>query len=159
MKLLVKAAVVLLICVSMIGCSKNAPIENGVVLNEGDKIASIKMNGYGTIDIKLFPDIAPLAVENFETHAKNGYYDGLTFHRVINDFMIQGGDPSGTGGGGSSIWGESFVDEFSDSARNFTGALSMANIGMPDTNGSQFFIVNAPSVSLEEIRSYDMLPL
>ncbi|WP_100332124.1 peptidylprolyl isomerase [Bacillus xiapuensis] len=94
----------------------------------------------GEIKIKLFPEHAPKAVENFITHSKNGYYDGLIFHRVIKDFMIQGGDPQGTGMGGESIYGEPFEDEFSRELFNFRGALSMANAG-PNTNGSQFFIV------------------
>lgn len=94
----------------------------------------------GMIKIKLFPKYAPKAVDNFITHSKNGYYDGVIFHRVINDFMIQGGDPTGTGRGGESIYGEKFADEFSESLFNLRGALSMANAG-PDTNASQFFIV------------------
>lgn len=96
----------------------------------------------GTIKLRLFPDKAPKTVENFVTHAKEGYYDGLTFHRVINGFMIQGGDPLGNGMGGESIWGRPFEDEFDVELRNFRGALSMANAG-PCTNGSQFFIVQA----------------
>lgn len=94
----------------------------------------------GTIKIKLFPEEAPKSVENFTTHAKNGFYDGIVFHRVIKDFMIQGGDPTGTGRGGESIWGASFEDEFDEKLHNLRGALSMANAG-PNTNGSQFFIV------------------
>ena len=94
----------------------------------------------GDIQVKLFADLAPKTVENFVTHAKNGYYDNGIFHRVIKDFMVQGGDPNGTGMGGESIWGGSFEDEFSDKLRNVRGALSMANAG-PNTNGSQFFIV------------------
>jgi peptidyl-prolyl cis-trans isomerase B (cyclophilin B) len=105
----------------------------------GEEVAIIKTN-YGDIKLRLFPEIAPKAVENFKTHAKNGYYDGVTFHRVINDFMIQGGDPEGTGRGGESIWGRPFEDEFNIYYRNIRGALSMANAG-PGTNGSQFFIV------------------
>lgn len=96
----------------------------------------------GTIKIRLFPSEAPKAVENFITHAKNGYYDGLIFHRVIKDFMIQGGDPTGTGRGGESIWGSAFEDEFSRNLCNIKGSLSMANAGK-NTNGSQFFIVQA----------------
>jgi peptidyl-prolyl cis-trans isomerase B (cyclophilin B) len=96
----------------------------------------------GDVKIMFFPDQAPLAVENFLTHAKDGYYDGLAFHRVIENFMIQGGDPLGTGAGGDSIWGGPFADEFSDSLHNFRGALSMANSGY-STNGSQFFIVQS----------------
>ena len=96
----------------------------------------------GPIKIKLFPKQAPKTVENFLTHAENGYYDGIIFHRVIEDFMIQGGDPTGTGMGGTSIYGDTFEDEFSQDLFNLKGALSMANAG-PGTNGSQFFIVHA----------------
>ena len=127
----------------------NAPVA-------GDKIATIKTN-MGEIKIKLFPEFAPKAVENFTTHAKNGYYDGLIFHRVINDFMIQGGDPLGTGTGGQSIWGKAFEDEFTGELHNLRGALSMANAG-PNTNGSQFFIVQAKEVPedlLEQMRMAD----
>lgn len=111
---------------------------------EKDTIAIVKTS-MGEIKIKLFPEYAPKAVENFITHAKNGYYDGLIFHRVINDFMIQGGDPLGTGTGGESIWGHAFPDEFTGELHNIRGALSMANAG-PNTNGSQFFIVQAKEV-------------
>lgn len=104
-----------------------------------EKLVEMKTS-MGTIKIKLFPDQAPKAVENFVTHSEEGYYDGLKFHRVINDFMIQGGDPEGTGMGGESIWGKPFEDEFSPELFNLRGALSMANAG-PNTNGSQFFIV------------------
>lgn len=106
-----------------------------------DKEILVEMNtNFGTIKIKLFPEFAPKTVENFVTHAKNGYYEGVIFHRVINGFMIQGGDPTGTGMGGQSIYGHTFEDEFSEKLFNFRGALSMANAG-PNTNGSQFFIV------------------
>lgn len=96
----------------------------------------------GTIKIKLFPEYAPKAVENFVKHGEEGYYDGLIFHRVIKDFMIQGGDPNGNGTGGESIWKTAFEDEFSTNLFNLRGALSMANSG-PNTNGSQFFIVQS----------------
>lgn len=102
-------------------------------------VATIKTN-HGDLVIKLFPDHAPLTVTNFVNLAKSGYYDGVIFHRIIKDFMIQGGDPTGTGMGGESIYGESFEDEFSEELYNIRGALSMANAG-PNTNGSQFFIV------------------
>lgn len=111
---------------------------------KGETIA-IMHTSMGDIKIKFFKEVAPLAVENFLTHAKNGYYNGIVFHRVINDFMIQGGDPSATGCGGESIWGKDFKDEFSNEVHNLRGALSMANAG-PGTNGSQFFIVQAKSV-------------
>ncbi|WP_423799460.1 peptidylprolyl isomerase [Neobacillus sp. SAB-20_R2A] len=96
----------------------------------------------GNIKIKLFPEYAPKAVENFVKHSEAGYYDGLIFHRVIKDFMIQGGDPNGNGTGGQSIWGKPFEDEFSKNLFNLRGALSMANAGA-NTNGSQFFIVQS----------------
>ena len=106
--------------------------------------ATIKTN-HGDIVIQLFPEQAPKTVENFITLAKQGYYDGVTFHRVIPEFMIQGGDPTGTGAGGQSSFGAPFEDEFSRELFNFNGALSMANAG-PNTNGSQFFIVSATQV-------------
>ena len=111
---------------------------------KGEEIAVIHTS-MGDIKVKFFPDEAPKAVENFKTLAKDGYYDGITFHRVINDFMIQGGDPTGTGTGGESIYGGAFEDEFSPNLYNFRGALSMANSGM-NTNGSQFFIVQKPGI-------------
>lgn len=107
----------------------------------GEKERLVEMEtSMGNIKIKLFPEQAPKAVENFITHSEEGYYEGVIFHRVINDFMIQGGDPDGTGMGGESIYGKPFEDEFSNQLYNFRGALSMANSG-PNTNGSQFFIV------------------
>ena len=110
----------------------------------GDIVVKMRTN-YGDLLFRMFPDRAPQACENFLTHAKNGYYDGLIFHRVINDFMIQGGDPTGTGMGGESIWGKAFEDEFDVDLHNFRRALSMANSG-PHTNGSQFFVVQADKV-------------
>lgn len=110
---------------------------------ENEKKAVIRTN-MGDITIKLFPEIAPKTVENFVGLAEKGYYNGIVFHRVIPDFMIQGGDPTGSGMGGESLWGDSFEDEFSTQAFNLNGALSMANAG-PNTNGSQFFIVTASS--------------
>ena len=110
----------------------------------GDTVA-VMHTSMGDIRIRLFGDYAPRAVENFTTHAKNGYYNGLKFHRVIRDFMIQGGDPRGNGTGGESIYGHSFEDEFHPLLHNLRGALSMANAG-PGTNGSQFFIVQANTV-------------
>ena len=125
---------------------------------QGETVAIFHTN-HGDIAVRLFPLLAPKTVENFVTHAKNGYYDGLIFHRVINNFMIQGGDPTGTGCGGESIWGHPFKDEFSKELHNLRGALSMANAG-PGTNGSQFFIVQAKQVpesllgQMAELRDY-----
>ena len=93
---------------------------------------------HGTIELELFTDDAPKTVENFVKLSRDGFYDGVTFHRVIPDFMIQGGDPTGTGSGGP---GYQFEDEVND-RRVERGALAMANAG-PNTNGSQFFIVTA----------------
>ncbi|MBP5427024.1 MAG: peptidylprolyl isomerase [Clostridiales bacterium] len=107
---------------------------------KGDTVAVMKTN-HGDIKIRLFKDIAPKTVENFVGLANKGYYNGVTFHRVIKDFMIQGGDPTGTGAGGDSIWNIPFEDEFSNKVHHYRGALSMANRG-PDTNTSQFFIVH-----------------
>lgn len=106
--------------------------------------ATIKTNR-GDIKVALFPEQAPKTVKNFIELSKQGYYDGIIFHRVITDFMIQGGDPTGTGMGGESIYGEKFEDEFSKDVFNLRGALSMANAG-PNTNGSQFFIVQNQNV-------------
>lgn len=102
-------------------------------------VATIHTN-LGDLTVKLFDDVAPKTVKNFVGLAEKGYYNGVIFHRIIRDFMIQGGDPTGTGMGGESIYGEKFEDEFSENVFNIRGALSMANAG-PNTNGSQFFIV------------------
>ena len=106
--------------------------------------ATIKTN-MGDIKLALFKEQAPKTVANFIGLSKEGKYDNVIFHRVINGFMIQGGDPTGTGMGGESIYGKSFEDEFSNELFNIRGALSMANAG-PNTNGSQFFIVQAKNI-------------
>lgn len=116
---------------------------------EQEALAVIHTN-HGPVKVKLFREQAPKTVENFLTHAENGYYDGIIFHRVIKDFMIQGGDPTGTGMGGESIYGSTFEDEFSHELFNLRGALSMANAG-PGTNGSQFFIVQMKNTPAEMI--------
>ncbi len=145
-KKIILLTVLIVTILSIVGC-KAEEKEGGVELNSeqlqmpktGEEVAIIKTN-LGDIKLRLFPEVAPKAVENFKTHAKNGYYNGVTFHRVMEDFMIQGGDPQGTGRGGESIWGASFEDEFHEDYKNLYGTLSMANAG-PGTNGSQFFIV------------------
>lgn len=99
----------------------------------------------GTVGLKLFPEAAPKACENFVELVKKGYYDGIIFHRVIKKFMVQGGDPTGTGRGGNSVWGHPFEDEFDKNVKfEKAGILAMANSG-PATNGSQFFITTAPT--------------
>lgn len=119
-------------------------------VNEKNPLVTVHTN-LGDFTLELFPEVAPKTVENFVTHAKNGYYDGVIFHRVIEDFMIQGGDPTGTGMGGESIYGRTFEDEFSREAFNLYGTLSMANAG-PNTNGSQFFIVTAKQVPAQMLK-------
>ncbi len=120
----------------------------GTVIPE-DAIDVIMHTNMGDIKLRLFPSEAPLATENFITHAKNGYYDGITFHRIIQDFMIQGGDPTATGSGGESIWQEGFATEFNGKLYHFYGAISMANTGQPNTNGSQFFIVSGKQTDVQ----------
>ena len=107
--------------------------------------ATIKTS-LGDISLQLFPDQAPKTVKNFVELAKQGYYNDVTFHRVIPDFMVQTGDPTATGAGGESIYGHPFADEFSPELFNLKGAVSMANAG-PNTNGSQFFIVTNRNLS------------
>ena len=119
----------------------------GSMLIAKDTIVVLKTN-QGDITLKLFPKVAPKAVENFITHSKNGYYNGVIFHRVIKGFMIQGGDPDGTGMGGESIWKKDFDNEYAPNVvfdKPFL--LAMANRG-PNTNGSQFFITTAPTPHL-----------
>lgn len=111
---------------------------------KGEEVAVVTTNK-GVFKIRFFPDEAPLAVYNFKKHSQQGYYDGLIFHRVIANFMVQGGDPEGTGRGGESVWGERFNDEFTENLFNITGAVAMANSGA-NTNGSQFFVNNNPEV-------------
>lgn len=104
----------------------------------------------GNFEVSLMPSIAPKATENFVTLAKQGYYNGTLFHRVIKNFMIQGGDPSATGRGGESIWKATFADEFAPTVKfDRKGLLAMANRG-PNTNGSQFFITTTATPWLNQ---------
>jgi len=107
---------------------------------EGETIAVIHIKDLGDISMKFFYEDSPLAVENFVTLAANGYYNGVTFHRVIEDFMAQGGDPTGTGSGGESMWGEEFKNEYSDRLAHINGAVAMARTNQLDTNGSSPFV-------------------
>ena len=117
-------------------------------MSDSITVAIIKTN-MGTIEIELFADKTPKTVENFVGLADKGYYKGVIFHRVIKNFMIQGGDPTGTGRGGASFWGGKFEDEFvSDLKFDGAGILTMANAG-PNTNGSQFFITLAATPWLD----------
>ena len=138
------------LCMAFItGCSKSETSQFGEP-KKGETVAEIVVEGQGSIFVRFFDKEAPKAVENFTQHSKNGYYDGLTFHRIIEDFMIQGGDPNGTGAGGESIWQEDFEDEFDSNLHPYRGALCMANRG-PNTNGSQFFIVQSSDTYEEDI--------
>ena len=113
---------------------------------KGEDIAVITTD-FGEIKMKFFPKVAPKGVENFTTHVKNGYYNNLTFHRIVKDFVIQGGDPQGTGRGGESIWGGKFNDEIDMTAlHHFRGAVAYANSGK-NSNGSQFYIVQPNTLS------------
>lgn len=149
------------LCIAGVGCAKaqaeaGKNASTGVLQSQkpekGQEIAVITTSK-GELYMMFYPEEAPKAVENFKTLAKQGYYDGLTFHRVIQDFMIQTGDPTGTGAGGESVWGEPFEDEISPKLHFFNGAVAMANSG-PNTNGSQFFIVQSSEVQKEPM---DML--
>ena len=120
----------------------NISISNFTAPVEGETIVSMKLKGYDhEVKIKLFPEYADQGVENFVELAKRGYYDGLTFHRVIKDFMIQGGDPLGNGTGGESIYEKGFDGGTDPRLIHAAGAVAYANSGSTATNGSQFYIV------------------
>lgn len=127
----------------------NVEIHNFDKPEVGEKIAVITVKDYGVIKIKLFPEDAPKGVENFIGLAEMNYYDEIIFHRVIKNFMIQGGDPRGDGTGGKSMWGEAFDGETSENLYHFTGAVAYAHPGNSFTNSSQFYIVNTPDGYLE----------
>jgi len=151
--------IALVFCIAFIGCQSSETvkektdeqtksIEKETQMPESMTVAVINTN-MGTIEIELFADKTPKTVENFVGLANKGYYDGIIFHRVIADFMLQGGDPTGTGRGGESLWGKSFEDEFvSELRHDVPGILSMANSG-PNTNGSQFFVTLVPTPWLD----------
>lgn len=129
----------------VLGCNINRQgksMSDSTISPDSIIVAQINTN-MGTIECELLPQVAPKASDNFIGLAKKGYYNGLTFHRVIENFMIQGGDPNGNGTGGQSVWGDFFDDEFNESIKfDSAGVLAMANRG-PNTNGSQFFITLA----------------
>lgn len=137
--MLVLAAAIMPMSVTNMANAEDAMGANPVVVLETNQ---------GNVEIKLYADVAPKAVENFVGLVKKDYYNGLIFHRVIKGFMIQGGDPTGTGMGGESLWGTDFEDEVTPSVQfNKAGLLAMANRG-PATNGSQFFITTVPTPHL-----------
>ena len=121
----------------------------------GDTIVTFDVKDFGEIKALLFPEVAPYGVKNFTLHAKEGYYDGLTFHRIISDFMIQGGDPDGNGTGGESIWKTPFYNETAPQACVIRGSLCYANAGYDPSNGSQFFITQIDKCTDEDIKMYE----
>ena len=139
--------------------TENVEIHNFIMPEVGEKIAVINVKDFGTIKIKLFPEDAEKGVENFIGLAEREYYDELIFHRIIPDFMNQGGDPKGNGTGGKSIWGEKFEGGTDENLYHFSGAVAYANSGATSTNGSQFYIVNTPDgymqYSCEELMESD----
>ncbi|OUP21493.1 peptidylprolyl isomerase [Lachnoclostridium sp. An196] len=153
-----KKLIVFLLCTVLIGaasgCGSNAEADastGDVDLLSGLHYAEIQVEDYGTISLELDADTAPITVTNFVNLAKDGFYDGLTFHRIIDGFMIQGGDPLGNGTGGS---GETIKGEFSDNGvendiSHVRGTISMARSSDPDSASSQFFIVHQDSTYLD----------
>ena len=143
----------LILSTASAGCGKKQiqlqdfPVLNYTAPAEGDDIIVMKIKDYGEVKIRLFPDLRPEACENFVTLANQGYYDELIFHRVIENFMIQGGDPKGDGTGGESCWGGKFDGGVSEQLIHVPGALAYANSGgMTSTDGSQFYIVTGQQV-------------
>jgi len=135
---------------ALIALSTTACAQVSVGKKESEVTVAVMKTNMGSIEIRMFSDVAPKACENFQTLGEKGYYDGIIFHRVIDGFMIQGGDPTGSGYGGKSTWGVPFEDEFSPAHRfDAPGILAMANSG-PKTNGSQFFITLAPTPWLND---------
>ena len=146
----VTLAVAATIALSSTACAQGGDDASTATKETKDVKVAVMQTNQGAITLKLFEDVAPKAVENFERLAEKGYYEGIIFHRVIDGFMIQGGDPTGTGYGGKSFWGVPFEDEVSPKYRfDRPGLLAMANSG-PKTNGSQFFITLAATPWLND---------
>lgn len=156
---MLKLSFVLLFLIGILGCQGSKKVKDDSNQTEINKVEETKMDkemtvavintNMGKIEIELFADETPKTVENFVGLAEKGYYNGVIFHRVISNFMIQGGDPTGTGRGGNSIWNAPFADEIVTSLKHEEpGILSMANAG-PNTNGSQFFITVVPTPWLD----------
>ncbi len=151
---------------SLTGCGRKQiqlqelPVLNYTAPQPEEEIIVMKIKDYGEIKIKLFPDLLPEACENFITLAEQGYYDELIFHRVIENFMIQGGDPKGDGTGGTSCWGGQFDGGVSSQLIHVPGALAYANSGSTATDASQFYLVTGEAVSeklLDDlVENYDM---
>ena len=138
---------------------KKVNLENESVLNfqapeQGEKIAVVTFKNFGDVKIKLFPEESEKGVENFMTHIENGYYDELIMHRIVKDFVIQGGDPTGTGGGGEDCWGnKGFEQCISPNLHHFVGAVAYAVNAMDKLNGSQFYIVTGESINEDYLKN------
>lgn len=122
---------------------------------KGEDIIVMSIKDYGDVKIKLFPEQAPKGVANFKTLAKKNYYNGLIFHRIIQNFMIQGGDPLGNGTGGACVWGDKFDGGVSDDLSHVAGAVAYANSGATSTNGSQFYIVTGEKYTDDILSMYE----
>lgn len=151
--------------ITLFACSQPDAQEDFMSVTPEEGTEVVFVTNQGEIEIKLFPKVAPKTCENMVGLINQGYYDGIIFHRVIKNFMIQGGDPTGTGRGGESLWGGTFEDEVSEDVTfDKKGLLAMANAG-PGTNGSQFFITTIPTPWLhmkhtifgEVIKGYDVV--
>ena len=141
---------ILLSC-SLISCAKDENLKKVNIVDEETNYVVIQVEDHGSIVVELFPDVAPITVENFKKLVSDGFYDGLIFHRVINNFMIQGGDPKGNGTGGSD---ENIVGEFSENGikndlKHTRGVISMARSNNPNSASSQFFICQVDYPSLD----------
>lgn len=149
LKYLLALTLVMSLPLASYGQTKSTTKETKKTKMNDAKTYAVMETSMGTIELELFAKEVPKTVKNFVGLAKKGYYKGTIFHRVIDNFMIQGGDPTGTGSGGESIYGKTFADEFVPSLKHSTpGILSMANAG-PNTNGSQFFITLVPTPWLD----------
>lgn len=155
-KLLISIISIFMGVIMMTGCSKSDKGNlNDIKVKNGDQIAIINIENYGEIKIKLFPDAAPVGVSNFVRLAEEGFYNGKNIHRVIENFMMQGGSLNGDGTGGESADGGTFSVETSDDAFHFYGALAYANAGGKNT--CQFYIVNAATPIPEKmLESFDI---
>lgn len=136
----------------LIGCTPAEDKEDNMSAETNELIATIEVEGYGTIVLELYPDVAPETVRNFCSLARQGFYNGTTFHRIIKGFMIQGGDPQGTGNGGPGyvIRGEFALNGFKNDLKHTRGIISMARRSKPyDSAGSQFFIMHEDAPHLD----------
>jgi len=149
MKRLLFLTLTVIFIFSQISFAQKSKTQTKKVQETKTQLVAVFETNMGTFECELFEDKAPKTVANFVGLAEKGYYNGVIFHRVIDNFVIQGGDPTGTGKGGESIYGHPFEDEFHpDLKHDKAGVLSMANAG-PNTNGSQFFITLAPTPWLD----------